>query len=118
MAGTSVNNAKAWLEEVVAMCEVCKPAVREDSGESYAMIEIATNKEKNIYPLKVYPNVITHGLNYLKKKGLFPDHDSDDDAGNGVEQRGFFLAPLGLIKLGDALVVISRDSRVVEITGK
>lgn len=72
-------NAKVWLESVVALLEVGKPAVREDSGECYAMIEIPKNKETNCFPLKIYPNVITHGLNYLKKKGLFPDEPDDDD---------------------------------------
>jgi len=71
--------ANDWLTEIVALCEVGKPAIRADSNETYAQIEIAKDSEKNVFPLKVYPNVIQHGINILKKKGLFPDADSDDD---------------------------------------
>lgn len=80
VARTNECNAKTWLQETLNMGEVGKiTQIREDSGDSYAMIEIKKDAEKNLYPLKLYPNVITHGLNYLKKKGLFPEADDDDD---------------------------------------
>jgi len=76
---TEDNKAKAWLDEILALCECGKPPLREDSGDVMAMIAIKKDVEKGIFPLKIRDNVITHANNTLKKKGLFPDTNDDDD---------------------------------------
>jgi len=71
--------ANEWLEQVIADCECGKPAVRDDSTEEYALVQIVRDGEKGVFPLKIRDNVITHGLNYLKKRDLFPDGDDESD---------------------------------------
>merc|ERR1712087_910077 len=40
---------------------------------------LTNNPEKELYVLKLKDSAITLSINYLKKKGLFPDGNDDDD---------------------------------------
>jgi len=40
---------------------------------------VTTNSDKGIFPLKIREPMILEANNFLRKKGLFPEDDSDDD---------------------------------------
>merc|ERR1712187_526768 len=40
---------------------------------------ITNDPDKNLFVLKLKDSAITFSINYLKKKGLFPDGNDDDD---------------------------------------
>merc|ERR1712190_521775 len=40
---------------------------------------VLANGEKNVFPLKIREPMILEANNFLRKKGLFPENDSDDD---------------------------------------
>merc|ERR1719291_502244 len=40
---------------------------------------VATNSDKGVFPLKIREPMILEANNFLRKKGLFPEDDSDDD---------------------------------------
>merc|ERR1711972_596293 len=48
-----------------------------DATTAKALLE--NDAEKEFYVLKLKDNAITFSINYLKKKGLFPDGNDDDD---------------------------------------
>jgi hypothetical protein len=84
---TAEVKANEWLQHAVDMCmggptiakaapitcpEGCPP-------ESWAVCTMKKDGDKNVFPLKMRDTAISEGYNYLKKKGLFPDADDDDD---------------------------------------
>merc|ERR1719219_1020928 len=40
---------------------------------------VKTNADKGVFPLKIREPMILEANNFLRKKGLFPEDDSDDD---------------------------------------
>merc|ERR1711920_1033216 len=48
-----------------------------DATTAKALLE--NDAAKEFYVLKLKDNAITYSINYLKKKGLFPDSNDDDD---------------------------------------
>merc|ERR1712203_1210069 len=48
-------------------------------GATTAKALLTNNPEKELYVLKLKDSAITLSINYLKKKGLFPDGNDDDD---------------------------------------
>merc|ERR1711935_400705 len=44
-----------------------------------AKAKIVNDADKGLFVLKLKDNAITYSINYLKKKGLFPDSNDDDD---------------------------------------
>merc|ERR1712203_66889 len=44
-----------------------------------AKAELTNNPDKGLFVLKLKDSAITLSINYLKKKGLFPDSNDDDD---------------------------------------
>merc|ERR1711948_25501 len=44
-----------------------------------AKAKIANDADKGLFVLKLKDSAITFSINYLKKKGLFPDGNDDDD---------------------------------------
>merc|ERR1712107_769587 len=48
-------------------------------SDLYARGFITADGNTNKFPLKMKEPCITEAITILKKKGLFPDHDSDDD---------------------------------------
>lgn len=76
-------NATEWLQHVVNMCGAAKfVSVKECEGCSpanWATVEIAKDGDNNLFPIKMRDTAITEGYSFLKKKGLFPDGDDDED---------------------------------------
>merc|ERR1712084_109813 len=44
-----------------------------------AKAELTNDADKGLFVLKLKDSAITLSINYLKKKGLFPDSNDDDD---------------------------------------
>ena len=65
-----------WLEKVLST----QPGYKMISkGKGYSTGAIATNADKGIFPLKIREGLILEANNFLRKKGLFPEDDGDDD---------------------------------------
>jgi len=71
----SANDASVWLKHVLGMFS--GDFVKGDKG--LATGKVVANGDKGIFPLKVKEPGITEAINFLKKKGLFPDKDDSDD---------------------------------------
>lgn len=71
-----------WLLELTPLigCKVEWLNIEAGPNNMYK-VQINKDVEKGIFPLKIKDSAITHGLNILKARGLFPDKDdeSDDD---------------------------------------
>lgn len=79
-------NATEWLKHVVDMCmgpsnAAAAPVVNFDGidAANWAAVSMKKDGEKNIFPLKMRDTGISEGIQYLKRKGLFPDGDDSDD---------------------------------------
>jgi len=77
-------SAKEWLSEVVAnvanhaAVETIKTFEGVDE-RSWAAVSIATDGEKGLFAIKMRDPSISMAYNFLKKRGLFPDADDEDD---------------------------------------
>merc|ERR1712007_170104 len=40
---------------------------------------VLANSDKGVFPLKIRDPIILEAITFLRKKGLFPDNDEDDD---------------------------------------
>jgi len=69
--GMGTTNGKAEDAPVLA-CEGC-------DTKSWATCAIAQNMENNVFPIKLRDFAISEGYAYLRKKGLFPEDNEDDD---------------------------------------
>merc|ERR1712187_560262 len=65
-----------WIETVLSTQPGCKVFSK---NPDYSTGEIPADSEKNIFPLKIRESLIVEANNFLRKKGLFPDHDDDGD---------------------------------------
>jgi len=65
-----------WLEKVVSVHSGGKVV---ESGAEYSVGVIPQNADKGIFPLKIREGLILEANNFLRKKGLFPEDDGDDD---------------------------------------
>merc|ERR1719321_1205563 len=72
---TDANQADVWLKHVIGI--IGGEFVKGD--KCLAIGKILTDSNKGIFPLKLKEPGITEAISYLKKKGLFPDGDDDDD---------------------------------------
>jgi len=72
---TDANQADVWLKHVIGI--IGGVFVKGDKG--LAIGKVLTDSNKGIFPLKLKEPGITEAITYLKKKGLFPDADDDDD---------------------------------------
>jgi len=74
-------NAKDWLSLTMTACGLPKElnVPREDSNALYAQMKIENNSDKNVFCLKLRDYVIQHANGELRKKGLIPDIQDDDD---------------------------------------
>lgn len=77
-------NAKEWLSEVVlnvanaASVESIKTF--EGIDEKYwAAVSVKTDGQKDLFAIKMRDPSISMAYNFLKKRGLFPDGDDEDD---------------------------------------
>merc|ERR1712113_1148115 len=48
-------------------------------GKDVSSGVVKANADKGIFPLKIREPMILEANNFLRKKGLFPDNDDDDD---------------------------------------
>merc|ERR1712176_1505348 len=68
--------ADVWLKDILAEL---------GGGEllfgdaTTAKAKIENDPDKGLFVLKLKDNAISFSINYLKKKGLFPDNNDDDD---------------------------------------
>jgi len=49
------------------------------AGKEFSTGIVKANSDKGVFPLKIREPMILEANNFLRKKGLFPDNDSDDD---------------------------------------
>merc|ERR1712151_483476 len=68
-------SAEEWLKTVLGTQggEVLKVAKDICTGR------VKTNSDNNIFPLKIREPMILEANNFLRKKGLFPEDNGDDD---------------------------------------
>jgi len=69
-------SCQEWLEKVVSVHSGGKIV---EGGAEYSVGVIPANHDKNIFPLKIREGLILEANNFLRKKGLFPEDDGDDD---------------------------------------
>mmetsp|Transcript_27834 Transcript_27834/g.78993 ORF Transcript_27834/g.78993 Transcript_27834/m.78993 type:complete len:291 (-) Transcript_27834:151-1023(-) len=65
-----------WLQKVVSLHPGGNVV---SSGKDYCKGCIPANSDKGIFPLKIREGLILEANNFLRKKGLFPEDDGDDD---------------------------------------
>lgn len=71
-------DSKDWLETTLKTTPSQEWKIVESSpGVSVGIVP--TDADKGIFPLKIKEPLIPEANNYLRKLGLFPDHDDDDD---------------------------------------
>jgi hypothetical protein len=75
-AKQSELSCKEWLDKVLSIFPGGKMI---DEAADVCTGTIAADGEKNIFPLKIREALILEANNFLRKKGLFPEDDGDDD---------------------------------------
>lgn len=68
-------SCEEWLNKVLAMYS----GTQKSTAKDYCTGVIATNADKNIFPLKIREGLILEANNFLRKKGLFPEDNGDSD---------------------------------------
>jgi len=68
-------NCEEWLKTVLAS----QGGELKSSSKDLCSGTVAQNKDKGVFPLKIREPMLLEANNFLRKKGLFPDNDSDDD---------------------------------------
>lgn len=75
-------NALEWTQEILKGCEcpaeLAKPCFEAPSA-NWACAELVKDLDTGVVPLKAKDTVITHALNFLRKRELFIDGDSDSE---------------------------------------
>eukprot|EP00933_Yihiella_yeosuensis_P046473 TRINITY_DN419_c0_g1_i2.p1 TRINITY_DN419_c0_g1~~TRINITY_DN419_c0_g1_i2.p1 ORF type:complete len:322 (-),score=121.61 TRINITY_DN419_c0_g1_i2:222-1187(-) len=71
-------DSKEWLETVLKTTPSKEWKILE-STKGLTVGWVPTDSEKGIFPLKLKEPLIPEANNFLRKLGLFPDNDSDDD---------------------------------------
>merc|ERR1719444_641640 len=64
-----------WLSKVLGVWGGSTLSTAKD----YCVGVIAQNSDKGIFPLKIREGLILEANNFLRRKGLFPEDDGDDD---------------------------------------
>merc|ERR1712228_924936 len=64
-----------WLKTVLAS----QGGVVKSTAKDVCSGFVKTNADKGVFPLKIREPLILEANNMLRKKGLFPEDDSDDD---------------------------------------
>jgi len=77
-------SAFEWLSEVTLMAAHAKAVedIKTFEGidsKHWAAVSIARDGDKNMFPIKMRDPAISNAYNYLKKKGLFPEDNDDDE---------------------------------------
>jgi len=68
-------SCKEWLEAVLANFGGAVADVKDDLCQGY----VKADGNNNVFPLKIREPMILEANNFLRKKGLFPEDNSDDD---------------------------------------
>merc|ERR1712232_512123 len=68
-------DCKEWLQKVLALFSGTLKA----GGKEISTGFVKTDSDKGVFPLKIREAMIVEANNFLRKKGLFPEDDSDDD---------------------------------------
>merc|ERR1712190_173281 len=68
-------SCEEWLKTVLD--EFGGKVVKGDKTISTGVVK--TNADKGVFPLKIREPMLLEANNYLRKKGLFPEDDGDDD---------------------------------------
>merc|ERR1712098_671638 len=68
-------NCEDWLKAVLALFGGEVKSVANDVCAGIVL----KDGDKNVFPLKIREPMILEANNFLRKKGLFPDNDSDDE---------------------------------------
>merc|ERR1711976_814390 len=74
--GQCTLTADVWMKDILAELGGGE-LLFGDATTAKALL--VNDAEKEFYVLKLKDNAITFSINYLKKKGLFPDGNDDDD---------------------------------------
>jgi len=69
--------AKEWAESVTALVGGCEASGEYSAGAAMAVGKM--NKEKNLYPLKMKDAALQNSIDFLRKKGVFPQDSDDSD---------------------------------------
>jgi hypothetical protein len=69
-------SCEEWLQKVLDLFPGGKII---SAGKEYSTGCIATDSNKNIFPLKIRESLILEANNFLRKKGLFPEDNDDSD---------------------------------------
>merc|ERR1711948_243140 len=68
-------DCKEWLEKVLSLFS----GAVESSSPDISTGVVKTDSDKGIFPLKIREAMIVEANNFLRKKGLFPEDDDDED---------------------------------------
>jgi len=68
-------NCAEWLKVVLDS----QSGVVKSEGKDVSTGFVKANSDKGVFPLKIREPMILEANNFLRKKGLFPEDDSDDD---------------------------------------
>merc|ERR1711976_221190 len=74
--GQCTLTADVWMKDILAELGGGE-LLFGDATTAKALL--VNDADKEFYVLKLKDNAITFSINYLKKKGLFPDGNDDDD---------------------------------------
>merc|ERR1712060_437922 len=68
-------SCEEWLSSVLAS----QSGEVKTKGKDVSAGFVKANADKGVFPLKIREPMIVEANNFLRKKGLFPEDDSDDD---------------------------------------
>eukprot|EP00446_Apocalathium_sp_SHHI-4_P002934 CAMPEP_0177172908 /NCGR_PEP_ID=MMETSP0367-20130122/11382_1 /TAXON_ID=447022 ORGANISM="Scrippsiella hangoei-like, Strain SHHI-4" /NCGR_SAMPLE_ID=MMETSP0367 /ASSEMBLY_ACC=CAM_ASM_000362 /LENGTH=314 /DNA_ID=CAMNT_0018619203 /DNA_START=48 /DNA_END=992 /DNA_ORIENTATION=+ len=68
-------SCQEWMEKVLSLFG----GKLISSAKDYSAGVILTDSNKNIFPLKIRESLILEANNFLRKRGLFPEDNGDDD---------------------------------------
>lgn len=71
--------ADTWLKDILKGLGAGAPENFLSGNSTTAKALIENSSDKGLFALKLKDDAIGQSIAYLKKKGLFPDHDDDDD---------------------------------------
>merc|ERR1739844_472518 len=77
--GKMIFSAGTEQLAVVAYVPEEKRGDLKSQGKDVSTGIVKTNSDKGVFPLKIREPMILEANNFLRKKGLFPEDDSDDD---------------------------------------
>merc|ERR1711862_580120 len=69
-------SCKEWIEKLLALYPGGKLV---SSSADMCTAVIPQDADKGVFPLKIREGLILEANNFLRKKGLFPEDNSDDD---------------------------------------